>query len=1736
MGESNSAEENLKENDDEAEHVFAKIHRTRNSQISVSAVCGCGKNVEGKRCFEKCHYSNSNERKLRGLLGNARVFLKEKISFNQAQASEAVSAMRFELDPKENEANEDFWKKINSIVGNSEKLQSIGLSEQLKGWFDRLILSQRSKFSLQDESQILFILTKLPDGWVTSWAAKLAMVRLPIDTDPGLIRHYLFLVELVLCCFKTERPLSATPVNVEKDSEENTSGEDCRNSTTPSVGSNSSETFSVLEDEEILGGFEPETPKNPAEPVTKPSLGPSDLIELTRQLRLSEAIELDLIESSALIDIFCRSLEIYSASSAYAQYCSIICSYLECVVRKAAFSPNIEDIILKTSNKLLRISRLSVLYSISAFPLEQLSRDGVKRMVSLFLFSEREDGIATNEDFNRAEAQLANLHQDELSNYIRAASCFLRKIDYHDVEVADEMVALVSPLISVMVRVCFVLSATKQELLNIRQDIFGMLIDHHPPILSLLIIFFCDSIDQIGLAGISFFENLPTEDWIPGSNDISIIKDLLSNNPYDSPRSKLGQVFLKCINYGYSDGDSCVDLATHFAISNICVMESLKISESNHKRKLLSRTQETLGLAKLKLEYLSLMNSTISKLLLNKYIRDDFKDITDINVTVESSRNPILGSAALKSNEDLACAYVLCVSNGENNLSNMISCGNRCLEKPESIILALRLLEIALKMAFSKENLLQEHQTNLSAFLLKTMEISTDQCQALVSHLLITFEGLSVFLAQLIFSFPVNLESTGAIGILDTILKYHLSYPSNESYEKVRCCIRSCLKEYITPSFKSPTSPKTKWQSFTSAFSRVGFTQNDLEVKMPKESSTVVKHEVFLQIENLFRDPSLGHLPLSHAMRDALLENPSQSIEDISQEIFTRFKIHAPLCSLPIYLIGELLLSTPFNDPCLPSLVYSFLALYLQEIQETAIGYRYFDVHPFVEMISDLRKRLVEASEFHTDSISQGPQVVGISTRETSLASLLWTAALWLEEPRVHDARSELVYLPPQYGPGLLMKIRSGDNSDWKSLIEAVNFQQKLLTSAKQWVSLFSLPMRNMDFCYLTETRKPILLEAPHDNHLVENLAGTDEKFPSKDMLISADIPAVCRPLISEVILAADWQTSSLAELTQLDINYIELLPDLYQNVSHVIEITASCGTGFRGHSCQAPARVPVDIQLRTKIPEVFATLSANRNRYQEIRTNWSNPQRWVNLGHVAYTLNRMCEVLADAHSDAILETEKEQVRKQGEALFFSIVTAVTPSVTAFAPTSRIVVDLVEKLAGMFCSETASFQHLDVSIRYPTLAPILAPYFHPNAQQDDFGDMYTLVMQRLNRGDTSFAFSLLSKFNISEYAARCDENQVTDLISTLKSGLFSLAGDTEGETNVDFDTPNSDESKELVKDILTRHACDVLWTNPNISAETIIQTFLHVTTQGDGFGDAWSRIGALFDKFESGMIRSDVIEDVIKLLFGHFANTRYEEDFFTSGPWPAVLPQIAQILSTLLDLLYIEDSESSIQEHLELTFMAVEPFLKPKEDGKHFLWPIADQTTHFWDLLLIQYTRCSSASELFAQRHYLVHMLDMISYKAMDSHYASTLTNIVESQSFTELVPTSEVVEKLSNALSIDDEHLNYLVCLFSVGINWPAFFYSDDDDSQTMSFLFKILVQIISNKFPIHKLKVLNPSLLAWPELPWEKLTNEFLKHSFPDLPSKIAMDSFVHPTSCHQKALLLIREVFLNGEGKTA
>ena len=77
--------------------------------------------------------------------------------------------------------------------------------------------------------------------------------------------------------------------------------------------------------------------------------------------------------------------------------------------------------------------------------------------------------------------------------------------------------------------------------------------------------------------------------------------------------------------------------------------------------------------------------------------------------------------------------------------------------------------------------------------------------------------------------------------------------------------------------------------------------------------------------------------------------------------------------------------------------------------------------------------------------------------------------------------------------------------------------------------------------------------------------------------------------------------------------------------------------------------------------------------------------------------------------------------------------------------------------------------------------------------------MYSLVMERLNRGHTSLAFSLLSKFQVGQFAAACEEEKLNKLIFSIKSGLFALSGDANGELNLEFDLPDAGDSKPEFK-------------------------------------------------------------------------------------------------------------------------------------------------------------------------------------------------------------------------------------------------------------------------------------------------------------------------------------------------
>jgi len=253
---------------------------------------------------------------------------------------------------------------------------------------------------------------------------------------------------------------------------------------------------------------------------------------------------------------------------------------------------------------------------------------------------------------------------------------------------------------------------------------------------------------------------------------------------------------------------------------------------------------------------------------------------------------------------------------------------------------------------------------------------------------------------------------------------------------------------------------------------------------------------------------------------------------------------------------------------------------------------------------------------------------------QNTIASLFWTAALWLEEPRVHDRQEELQYLSPQYGPQLLMSIRSNEFGDWLQLSQ-LGFEQKICNCATKWEEKFKFHGMSQDASYLDGSRSDVdelycdefqqlFIDCPEEVVEIDNKG----EMPGLEFILSCDIRLFCSPLIAEIISTADWQLCCAEQLTQLDVSYCDLLPDLYKNLPQVVEVEAACSSGFRGHTCQAPAKVPVEIEIRTKMNEIGNILAVNRQKYLEIRTNWVNPSRWSNLGMASFKLEHVANQL----------------------------------------------------------------------------------------------------------------------------------------------------------------------------------------------------------------------------------------------------------------------------------------------------------------------------------------------------------------------------------------------------------------------------------------------------------------------------------------------------------------------------
>ena len=85
-------------------------------------------------------------------------------------------------------------------------------------------------------------------------------------------------------------------------------------------------------------------------------------------------------------------------------------------------------------------------------------------------------------DLSNIENRLADMNKIDLIHYVKAVAGFIHKRTFKGAP--PENAIFMKPLVLVLFRVTFVLSATRCDLVSIRNDLFSMISYHYPPLLS----------------------------------------------------------------------------------------------------------------------------------------------------------------------------------------------------------------------------------------------------------------------------------------------------------------------------------------------------------------------------------------------------------------------------------------------------------------------------------------------------------------------------------------------------------------------------------------------------------------------------------------------------------------------------------------------------------------------------------------------------------------------------------------------------------------------------------------------------------------------------------------------------------------------------------------------------------------------------------------------------------------------------------------------------------------------------------------------------------------------------------------------------------------------------------------------------------------------------------------------------------------------------------------------------
>lgn len=484
---------------------------------------------------------------------------------------------------------------------------------------------------------------------------------------------------------------------------------------------------------------------------------------------------------------------------------------------------------------------------------------------------------------------------------------------------------------------------------------------------------------------------------------------------------------------------------------------------------------------------------------------------------------------------------------------------------------------------------------------------------------------------------------------------------------------------------------------------------------------------------------------------------------------------------LLIYRWAHQAVNTALEHPALPLIWQQFFLLYLQRpcVQQSgSVGQRFFETSTQFSLLKMMKRRLNELADHFFKKYSELLQSLKEQSHtyegkgeEMKLHAMLTdrcllyqklmktyrTLYLWLEEPRLHDRGISLTALPPQYCAELLNVVLQGDRAFWLELVNAEDVQDTLCT-------LMS------DFHVEPAVCKNALrgdLEANFspEERILKRLKTYEDPLPPPPVpTIRVVIPDVTedlfrRPSQLMTVLSSELKVligharmcnAQRAKISVLDSQYVNSLPNLYQNVPSQARLMLSCS---QQHGCTGPVSVCLRFNQAQKDRSISAAIEQNRAEWVSVLNDVldaPSPTACCSVLHIEVCLMQLiCK-----HRGETATELTEKLKALGANVFFEVTTALNKETMTYAPACHFLTGCLDIVGQEFISNQPEqcLPVLRIILKDPTIVGHIAPFFTPSSVSiEEYTKMYTTVVSCLSPPFYNAIFVVLTKFDLQNW-------------------------------------------------------------------------------------------------------------------------------------------------------------------------------------------------------------------------------------------------------------------------------------------------------------------------------------------------------------------------------------------------